>query len=158
MTPDSAGLLDVLSPEHRTQLLALAREVGIPAGVVIFEEDDAADRFWILCEGRVALDFQVPGRGSAVVETIGPGDLLGWSWLVEPFRWQLGARARTDVTAYEFDTSAVFGLIERDLAFGLALTMKVAATIGQRLRATRARLIDMYDPKSVEPVANGDAW
>lgn len=94
--------------------------------------------------------------GAIVLAEIAGGDELPYGW-GGPFQWQLGARARDAVAAYEFDAAAARALIETDLAFGLALTTRVAATIGQRLRATRARLIDMYDPRSLEPAGNGSA-
>lgn len=155
MTGDEHGVLATLAPPHRERLLALAREVGFPADSTVFDEDDPAERFWILRAGRVALDFQVPGHGFAVVETIGPGELLGWSWLFEPFRWHLGARTREQVAAYEFDATAVRGLIDVEASFGLAVTTCVAKTIGDRLRACRARLLDMYAPESLEPARGG---
>ena len=155
MTHGADGLFAALSLEHRTRLLAVARETNIPADTVIFEEDEPAERFWIIRSGRVALDFQIPGRGSVIVETIGPGELLGWSWLFEPFHWQLGARTLEPVAAHEFDATTVRGLVEADQEFGLALTTRVATTIGQRLRACRARLIDMYEPLGVAPGGGG---
>jgi len=155
MTSDEVGVLATLPPHHRERMLALARRVRIPADSAVFEEDEPAERFWILSSGRVALDFQIPGHGLAVIETLGPGELLGWSWLFEPFRWHLGARTREEVAAYEFDAATVRGLIDVDASFGLAVTTCVAKTIGNRLRACRARLLDMYAPESLTPARGG---
>lgn len=155
MNDDESGVLAALPAHHRERLLTLARQVRIPADSTVFDEDEPAERFWILRAGRVALDFHVPGHGLAVVETLGPGELLGWSWLFEPFQWHLGARVREEVSAYEFDATAVRGLIDVDAPFGLAVTTCVAKTIGDRLRACRARLLDMYAPDSLEPARGG---
>ncbi|MFF4948752.1 cyclic nucleotide-binding domain-containing protein [Streptomyces chattanoogensis] len=147
MTVEGCGFLGALSPEHRERLLAFAHEVSLPAGTRIFEEGGAADRFWIIRSGRVALDTHEPGRGAMVVETLGEGELLGWSWLFEPFRWHLGAQTRDAVAAYEFDADQIRSAIDEDPAFGLAVTRCVAAVaIGRRLRAARTRLLDLYAP------------
>ncbi|MEU7642588.1 MULTISPECIES: Crp/Fnr family transcriptional regulator [unclassified Streptomyces] len=147
MTTHRAGFFEELPGAHRDRLLALGREVSFPAGTRIFDEGDAADRFWAIRSGTVALDMYEPGRGTAVVETLGPGELLGWSWLFEPYRWHLGAQTRAPVTAYEFDAEQVRGEIDADPAFGLAVTRCVAAVaIGRRLRACRTRLLDLYGP------------
>ncbi|UUN25624.1 cyclic nucleotide-binding domain-containing protein [Streptomyces sp. FIT100] len=127
--------------------MALAREAVLPAATRIFEEGDKADRFWIIRSGTVALDIQVPGRGRAVVETIGAGALLGWSWLCPPRQWHLGAETRGPVSAWEFDAAPVHDLCARHPALGLALVTVVAETIGERLRATRTRLLDLYGPQ-----------
>jgi two-component system response regulator DevR len=44
----------------------------------------------IVRHGSVALDLNVPGRHPAVIETLGPGQLVGWSWLFAPGVWQSG--------------------------------------------------------------------
>ncbi|MFJ1704954.1 cyclic nucleotide-binding domain-containing protein [Kitasatospora sp. NPDC088346] len=144
MTAPQHGFLTALAPAHRDRLAALAREVPIPAGARIFEEGGPADRFWIVRSGGVALDVHIPGRPPAVVETLGEGDLLGWSWLFAPYRWHLGARARGEVRAAEFDAGRVRAACAQDPAFGLAVTALVAEVIAHRLQATRTRLLDLY--------------
>ncbi|MFR9675642.1 cyclic nucleotide-binding domain-containing protein [Streptomyces sp. TR06-5] len=143
----AAGFLAALPEEDRARLVSLARDASFPAAARIFEEGDPAERFWILRSGSVALDIQVPGRGRAVVETIGPGALLGWSWLCPPREWHLGAEAQDSVQAWEFEASAVEALCVERPVLGLALVTLVARTIGERLRATRTRLLDLYAPE-----------
>ncbi|MGW9206169.1 cyclic nucleotide-binding domain-containing protein [Embleya sp. NPDC055664] len=140
------GFLGALAPPHRERLLAFAREVRFPAETRVFEEAGPADRFWLVRSGLVALDIHVPGRRATVVETLGQGELLGWSWLFEPYRWHLGARCRAGVTAYEFDAEPIRAACEEDTDFGLALTHGVAEVIARRLKATRTRLLDLYGP------------
>lgn len=150
------GFLGDLPPGHRDRLLGFAHDVFLSAGSRIFEEGGAADHFWIIRSGLVALDVHEPGRGTTVVETLGEGELLGWSWLFEPYRWHLGAQTRRDVTAYEFDAHRVRAAIDQDPAFGLAITRCVAAVaIGRRLRAARTRLLDLYGPPGNKAAAPG---
>ncbi|MER6503286.1 cyclic nucleotide-binding domain-containing protein [Streptomyces sp. NPDC001455] len=146
-----SGLLAALPAEHRGPMMDLARDASFPGATRIFEEGGRADRFWIIRSGTVALDIQVPGRGRAVVETIGAGDLIGWSWLCPPRQWHLGAEARGPVLAWEFDASSVRALCAERPALGLALVTLVAETIGDRLRATRTRLLDLYGPHECGP-------
>ncbi|MFJ5032491.1 cyclic nucleotide-binding domain-containing protein [Streptomyces sp. NPDC088560] len=156
MTTVGHGFLGELSPPHRERLLSMACGTSFPAGARIFDEDGVAERFWILCSGTVALDAQVPGRDPAVVETLGEGELLGWSWLFEPYRWHLGATARGEVEAYEFEARQVRAAIEEDSVFGLAITRCVASVaIGRRLRACRIRLLDVYARPSPTAEAEG---
>ncbi|MDQ1014343.1 Crp/Fnr family transcriptional regulator [Streptomyces afghaniensis] len=140
----TTNLLSLLSPEDRDRLLKFAADVSFPAGARIFEEGSRADRFWIVLTGLVALDVRVPGRRAATVDAIGQGELLGWSWLVPPHAWQLGAEAHGPVHALEFDAAAVRTLIEEDPVLGLAITRCVAIVVGNRLQSTRTRLLDLY--------------
>ncbi|MFI6845196.1 cyclic nucleotide-binding domain-containing protein [Kitasatospora sp. NBC_00085] len=151
MTLAYRGFLGALPPGRRDRLAALGHDVSFPAGTRIFEEDGVADRFWVIRSGLVALDVHVPGRRAAVVETLGEGDLLGWSWLFEPYRWHLGAQTRGTVLAAEFDAERVRLACAGDPAFGLAVTHGVAAVIARRLKATRTRLLDLYGPPGAEP-------
>ncbi len=156
MTTTGQQFLDALTPAHRAHLLTFASDRSFPADARIFDEDAEARRFWVLRSGRVALDAQVPGRGPVVVETLGSGELLGWSWLFAPFRWHLGAQAREPVEAYEFDAPGMREAIEADPAFGLDVTQCVASVaIGRRLRACRIRLMDIYGT-GTSPFPSGD--
>lgn len=95
-TPRPQGLLRVPSVEEDSKV----------------EEGSKADRFWIVLTGLVALDVHVPGRRAATVDAMGQGELLGWSWLVPPHTWQLGAEAHGPVHALGFDAAAVRTLCE----------------------------------------------
>ncbi|MFE7607048.1 Crp/Fnr family transcriptional regulator [Streptomyces celluloflavus] len=141
-----AGVFAALPEGHRDRLLALARDVTFPAGTRVFEEGGRADRFWIVRTGTVALDLHVPGRRAAVVETVGAGELLGWSWLCPPRQWHLGAEAIHPVRAWEFDADAVLELCARDPVLDHALLVYTAGVIGHRLRSARTRLLDLYGP------------
>jgi CRP-like cAMP-binding protein len=63
------------------------------AGNRVFREGDPADRMWLIVTGRVAIDTNLADLGEVVVDTLGPGAALGWSWLVPPYRWRFGAVA-----------------------------------------------------------------
>ncbi|WNI19448.1 cyclic nucleotide-binding domain-containing protein [Actinacidiphila sp. ITFR-21] len=138
--------LDTLSDEHRERLMALAHEVRYAAGARLFEERERADRFWLIREGDVALELRVPGRPAAVIENLGQGSLLGWSWLFPPRRWHMSAKALTGVRAWEFDAAEVRRLCEEDPRFGYVFVLACAEVIGHRLEDARTRLLDLYGP------------
>src|SRR5579862_4778756 len=105
----------------RDQLSALAeaaRDVSFPARHRLFEDGGNANRFWLIQSGHVSLDLHIPGEGPVVIETIGMGELLGWSWLFPPYQWAFGAVAATEVEAFEFDAPAVRDRCAADLAVG----------------------------------------
>lgn len=141
-----SGVFGALTKEHREQLMSLAREVSFKIDERIFSEGGKADRFWIIHTGTVALDVHVPGRRAAVVETLGAGDLLGWSWFVPPHHWHLGAQASSPVRAYEFDAVAVRELCGKYPELQHELCTYVSGVIAGRLRSARVRLLDLYAP------------
>ncbi|MGW3956317.1 Crp/Fnr family transcriptional regulator [Streptomyces sp. NPDC004752] len=143
----SATTLNAALPaEHRERLMRIAREVSFEAGTRLFEEGRRADRLWIVRTGTVALDLHVPGRRAAVVESLGPGELVGWSWHFPPYLWQLGAEAASPVRAYEFDAGTVRSMCADDAEFGRAVAVWVGRVVAHRLHASRIRLLDLYAP------------
>ena len=105
-----------------------------------------ADRFWIVRTGTVALNLHVPGRRPAVIENLGHGELIGWSWHFPPYLWHLGAVATRPVRAWVFDAETVRVICAEDPEFGRAIAVWVGSVVAQRLHATRIRLLDLYAP------------
>jgi CRP-like cAMP-binding protein len=124
-------------------LAAVARYVEVPAGHRFFEEGRKADRFWLIQAGRVIIDLHVPGRGTVIVETLGRGAVLGWSWLFPPYAWRFGARAAEPVRAIALDARAVREMCGEDPALGYELTRRFAAVMLDRLQNIRMRLLDL---------------
>jgi CRP-like cAMP-binding protein len=129
-----------LRSEQLEALAATASEVLFPAGYRIFAEGGYTGKFWLVESGYVALDVQVPGAGSAVIGTVGIGEVLGWSWLLPPYQWAFGAQCVTEVHAIEFSAPAVRDRCEADPALGYELTRRLLPVLAGRLAATRARL------------------
>ncbi|MFE7773690.1 Crp/Fnr family transcriptional regulator [Streptomyces sp. NPDC057445] len=146
MSSSSIRMTAALSAEHRARLLEIAEEVKFPEGTRVFEEGRLADRFWIIKSGTITLHMAVPGRRPAVIESLGFGELVGWSWLFPPFVWQLGAQAMTPVRAQQFDARSVRMMMEADPTLGSAIGQWVGGVLAHRLHAARIRLLDLYAP------------
>jgi CRP-like cAMP-binding protein len=138
--PAFAGLDD-----EATRLVAgCGVNTRFAAGQYLMREGEPAETFYVLREGRVALEIDAPPRGPVIVETLGPGDVVGWSWLFPPYRWHFDAEALEPVRAIALDGSCLRGKCEDDPRFGLELTRRVAGIMLDRLQATRVRLLDLY--------------
>ncbi|MET7639916.1 cyclic nucleotide-binding domain-containing protein [Streptomyces sp. NPDC005438] len=140
------GLMAAVPPNRRDSLMALSRQVSFPTGTRIFDEGGPAEQFWIVHTGSVALEMRLPGRRPLVLERVGISDLLGWSWLLPPHRWHVGAQAETLVRAWEFDAQPVRDLCKRDRELGMAVLTYVAGVTADRLMAARTRLLDALGP------------
>jgi CRP-like cAMP-binding protein len=136
--------LDSLAPEHLTALSTWARRSPIPAGSNIFTEGGRAERFWLIRDGHVTLDTHVPGRGAVVIETLGPGAVLGWSWMFSPYTWQFSATAVEPTLTIEFNAANVRRICAENPALGYELTRRFTSIVFDRLQATRIRLLDLY--------------
>lgn len=141
---DEAPALRALAPEHRNVIAGCVRNRVFGAGDRIMREGDPADAFYVIRSGSVALETRVPGRGPVTVETLHDGDLLGWSWLVPPYRTAFDAHALGITHVLAIDGACLRGKCESDPALGYDLLKLVAAVFVERLRDTRLRLLDLY--------------
>jgi CRP/FNR family transcriptional regulator, cyclic AMP receptor protein len=128
-----------------------ASNVHFAQGEFIFSQGEAASRFYVLRHGRVALEIHSPGRGPLVIDTMDEGEVLGWSWLVRPYRYFGDARAVTPVSATALDGACLRGKCEADPELGYQLLKRVTAVMYDRLQSTRVRLLDLY---GAEPSAS----
>lgn len=133
-----------LDPGWRTLIAGCGLTVVFRPDEWLFREGGAADTFWLLRRGRVALQVHVPGRGDLTIETIEPGDVVGWSWLFPPYVWQYDARTVDEVHAVAFDGECLRGKSEQDHALGYELMRRFGKVMVDRLQHTRMRLIDVY--------------
>jgi CRP-like cAMP-binding protein len=110
----------------------------------LFVEGGPADRFWIIRHGRVALEVTSPGAGQMIIETLGPGSIVGWSWLVAPYQWRFDAIAQESTRAVVFDVGCLHTKMESDPQVGYELMSIFLPIVVDRLQATRLRLLDLY--------------
>jgi CRP-like cAMP-binding protein len=133
-----------MSPEHMTALVGCAANVKFEPGELLFREGDAAERFYVIRFGRVAVESHAPGRGHLTIETVDAGEVLGWSWLFPPYRCHFDARAQTLVRALALDGVCLRGKCEREPKIGYELMRRFAQVVISRLEATQLQLMDLY--------------
>jgi CRP-like cAMP-binding protein len=126
------------------EVAGCARNVAFPAGAALLAEGNPADTAYLVRRGRVAIEVQAPGPGSLVIETVGPGSVVGWSWFIPPYSWRFDARAIDPVGAIALNAACLRDKADRDPVVGYALMTRVAGILLDRLQATRMRLLDLY--------------
>jgi len=144
-------LLTGLPGDTVSHVAGCARNVAVGAGDLLLVEGEPADTLYLLRRGRVTLEVRAPGRRPMVVETLGPGSPVGWSWLFPPYRWQFDARATEPVGALAVDAVCLRSKAEADPAFGYELMKRFASVMLERLQAARIRLLDIYGVAVTEP-------
>jgi CRP-like cAMP-binding protein len=137
-----------LLPEQLATIAGCASNETFQAGSFLCREGQAADRFYILRFGRVAVEIATPASGPVTVETVESGEVLGWSWLFPPYQWHFDARATTLVRALALDGACLRTKCEDDAALGYELMKRFAQLAVRRLEATQLQLLDLYVDKS----------
>jgi CRP-like cAMP-binding protein len=134
-----------LGERYLPLLVGCASNVRFREGEHIFREGGVADQFYLIREGTVALDVCAPRHEAITVQTVKEGDVLGWSWLVPPYRWHFDARVVEPVRAFAMDGACLRTKCENDHDLGYALMKQVAQITTQRLHATRRQMLDIHE-------------
>ena len=133
--------LSGLKPEHLRVLANNALRMQYQTDELIFREGDPANRFYLIERGRVSLEYGRKDESPMPIQTVGPGDVLGWSWLFPPYYWNFDARAVEPTTAIFFYGTRLRDECEQDKVLGYELMKRMTAVAIQRLQATRRQLL-----------------
>ena len=139
-----------MKPNHLAMLRHGATEATYKAGEILFKEGEPANRMFLVESGEVMLEAHEPGTGSAEVQTVGEGDVLGWSWLFPPFTWNLRARALAPTRVIVLDGAHLLAASEQHHDFGYELMKRVAQIVVHRLQATRKQLLDLENEVALQ--------
>jgi CRP/FNR family transcriptional regulator, cyclic AMP receptor protein len=114
-------------------------------GEFIFRDGGEADQFYLIRHGKAALEVYAAERGSIPIMTVGAGEVLGWSWLFPPYRWQFDARAVELTRAIGLDGKCLRQKCDQDHELGYELMKRVVQVVEQRLQAARLQLLNIYE-------------
>jgi CRP-like cAMP-binding protein len=125
-------------------LTGCASNVRFAADEYLVREGSEANTSFLIRTGRVVLEIDIPGRGVRQIQTVEEGEILGWSWLFAPYRWQFDARAVTPVRAFKLDGECLRNKCETDHDLGYEVVKRLLYQVHQRLERTRLQLLDIY--------------
>jgi CRP-like cAMP-binding protein len=130
-----------LSEPYMKQLAAHMDVVSISPGEVLFREGEAAEQFFLVMEGTVDLFAHLEGDQDQWIQMIDVGEVIGWSWLVAPYKWTFSARSREGAMLMRFDAVAIRELCDRDPAFGYGTMKQICSLMLERLTKVRSQML-----------------
>lgn len=137
-------LLNGLSNKILKTLAMGVKPFAATANEYLGRDGTPSHAFYLLRSGHVSLEIPTANRGVVSIQTVGPGDILGWSWLVPPHRWKFDCRAKDSVKGFMFDAAWLREKCDADPELGLQLLKRLLYVIANRLAATRVQLLDLY--------------
>ncbi|MGV3757405.1 MAG: Crp/Fnr family transcriptional regulator [Verrucomicrobiota bacterium] len=140
---------DGMKPDHLAILVGGVKEVQFRAGDILFREGEPASHFYLIQTGKITVESRKPG-GSAVLQTLNAGEVLGWSWLFPPFYWHFQARAVESSHVIMLSGTYLLAAAERDHDFGYELMKRVSQLVISRLQATRKLLLELQVQSALE--------
>lgn len=134
-----------LDPAWFKDIAMVGEEVKLAQGEWLFHEGDDADALYLVLNGSVELKINLDVQSSrqADISTVSAGEVLGWSALVEPEVYTLGAVAASDVQLVRLDAAGLRKLMEQNCEFGFHLMRQLAKVLGQRLTNLRVQFVSL---------------
>jgi CRP-like cAMP-binding protein len=121
-----------------------AYERSFDTGSLLVREGDSADEFLLIFSGKAALEIVLPARPSVTLQTVGPGEVLGWSWLIAPHRWRFDARALKPTRALGLAAYHLRSVLNERPAEGYRFLLRLLPVVAQRLENANLQLLDLH--------------
>lgn len=138
-----------MAPDDLQLIAGCGRNARFEPGAYLFRLGEQADHFYLLREGRVSVEVHAPDRGTIAVMSAKEDDVLGFSWLMPPYRWVYDARALQLTRAVVFDGACLRRKCDADPRLGYDLMKRVTAVMMRRLETATLQLLDVYGGSAV---------
>ena len=157
MPPRDSDLLLELPPDQAAQILALGTPMSLQKGETLFLLGAEATNLYLVLAGRVRLTLPMhleEREEDVLVEERVPGQLLGWSALIPPYRFTLKGTATVETELLALPGRELLSHLSDRPEVGCAVMSNLARIIGQRLQLFQTmwvremqRLVQMSIPE-----------
>ncbi len=139
-----APVFSGMNDQHLDSLASAAHEIQVENGTCLFRSGEPASKFYLLIEGEISIEIPAVSGPTLQVQRLTPVRVLGWSWLLPPFKWSFNAVAETGSTLLEFDGKAVLEQCESDPAFGFDVVKRFSGLMAERLEAAHRKMMEQW--------------
>jgi CRP-like cAMP-binding protein len=129
-----------VNDESLKAVAQIADEEAVPAGTQMFSEGDPADTLNIILQGEVEIQYVLGSGERRTVDTLVDGDILGWSAMIEPYKYTAVCTTKKDTKLVAIQAQKLRDLCEQDPLLGYRLTNQIAKLLAHRLEGARVQL------------------
>ena len=133
-----------LASETLELLSGSTKLVSFEAGQFLFREGQPADDFFIILQGRVAIELRTTGRGQVIIQTLEENDIVGFGWVHPPQRWIFDAQSLTFLQALSVNVEGLMDICRKDHSFGFDIMQNLVGSVVDQLQATRLQVLEFY--------------
>ncbi len=115
---------------------------------VLAREGEPADEFFLIREGKIGVCISTPHQGIKAIQTLGEGEIFGWSWIFPPYKWVFDGIALETTHVVALNGKCLREKLEQTPVLGYKLMKRFSQNMISRLNAARLQLLDIYgNPK-----------
>ncbi len=131
-----------LSEGQIAGLASLAKEAKFQENEVILKDGERSSFFYLVVAGSVAVELRTP-RYVVCVEALGPGQVFGWSSLLDHQDTLFQVRAREQTTTLRVDGTALRQMCKAEPELGTEVLQRTLQVVAGRVKATEIRFAEM---------------
>lgn len=137
-------------PEEFVDFLAAHAKVRqLGQDQVLFHNGGHASHFYVITRGHISVEVAAIEGPPLELQDLGPGAVVGWSWLISPHKWTFQARATMPTEILEFDGEAVLARCAEDAKFGYEVLKRFSSLMSERLQFARRRVMEEWRPSGI---------
>jgi CRP/FNR family transcriptional regulator, cyclic AMP receptor protein len=121
-------------------------EFAIKKGQILFRQGENADKFYVIRSGLISIQMPAIMGPSLEIQTLRKDQVLGWSWLISPYKWNFQAMPEEDSELLMFDGTAILARCDQEPKFGYELLKKFTVLMSKRLDVARQKMMDEWNP------------
>jgi CRP-like cAMP-binding protein len=110
---------------------------------VIFQQDSNADYFYILSKGEVFIRYKPYDGPPLVVTRIYPGDIFGWSAVLQRQKYTSSATAEEDIQVYQISGSDLLSVCAQSPDSGAIILQRIARIISIRVHGRPGEILKL---------------
>ena len=138
------SFLHDVEEQHLTEVAKISTERFCENAEVVFREGEPAEYVYFCVSGTISLEICAAGTGCQRVLTLGPGELIGWSALLDHSRLTSTARATRSTALIKTHARQLGALCDHNPEFGLEIMRRTSLALAKRLSAARLQLLDVF--------------
>lgn len=138
-----------LEPQYIRILAGLATERDFDPAALIFQQDKPADYLFVVLDGQATIEIPALYGPPISIQSLSNGEVLGWSWLIPPYKWHFDARAVTKTKTLAIDGKRLREQCEQDSTLGYELMKRFAALMSERLQEARMQIMEVAAPPEI---------
>jgi CRP-like cAMP-binding protein len=133
-----------IDPAHLAQIASIAEFCDFAPHDVVFREGQSADSVYLVVSGKLSLELSPSTVYRKRLVSVGPGEMLGWSSLLEHPRFVATAVVDEPARLIRIDSRRLRAICDDDPEFGYEFTRRTMLALAKRLTATWAQLSHLY--------------
>lgn len=140
---DTFNFFKELRPETINRIADIGKVIRVKPGDWLFEQDSHADFIYMIKEGKISLIMQFRDTLKDKLPSFSEGEIIGWSALVPPHNYTMGALAEEESIVIGFEGERLLKIMEEDKETGYYIFRNISEVIGNRLLGVCTQMMSL---------------